>query len=134
MVDSGLLEHSVWFEPLPEQCPPADAQEMDGSVKLYRVVINNPVNSEDFTSQRFCKPNKVFQPPVSECIARAVSLYDNLEGARKVKKLPIYKEVGRIIEVVLGKTDGVAKCTNHTTGHYSWWRSKSFNPDNVIEL
>jgi hypothetical protein len=35
-----------WFELLPEQCPPEDAQQCDGY--YYRIANGNPAQSVDF--------------------------------------------------------------------------------------
>lgn len=48
-----------WFELLPEQCPPEDAQQCDGY--YYRIANGNPAQSVDFFSQRRLQPDKVFK-------------------------------------------------------------------------
>ena len=89
-----------WFELLPEQCPPEDAQQCDGY--YYRIANGNPVQSVDFFSQRRLQPDKVFKGlGVDECITRAVSLFSDSK-------------------------DGMIKKT-FGTAHYSWWRTKDFD-------
>ena len=71
-----------WFELLPEQCPPEDAQQCDGY--YYRIANGNPAQSVDFFSQRRLQPDKVFKGlGVDECITRAVSLFSDRKEAEK---------------------------------------------------
>ena len=77
-----------WFELLPEQCPPEDAQQCDGY--YYRIANGNPAQSVDFFSQRRLQPDKVFKGlGVDECITRAVSLLLCSSILRKLTIVPI---------------------------------------------
>ena len=79
-----------WFELLPEQCPPEDAQQCDGY--YYRIANGNPAQSVDFFSQRRLQPDKVFKGlGVDECITRAVSLFSDRKEAEKRLKLPKFR-------------------------------------------
>ena len=55
-------------EPLPEGCPPDDAEEITAPRVVYRLVRNDPPTSYDFRSQRAESPRRVFRR-VSECQA-----------------------------------------------------------------
>jgi hypothetical protein len=113
-----------WFEELPEQCPPNDAEVCNGI--FYRIANGNPVTSEDFFSQRKMYPNKVFRGEgIDDCVIKSVSLFSNINEAMKRLKLPKFKRAV-IAEVKLGTTDGMIKKT-FGFAHYSWWRSKSFD-------
>ena len=110
-----------WFELLPEQCPPEDAQQCDGY--YYRIANGNPAQSVDFFSQRRLQPDKVFKGlGVDECITRAVSLFSDRKEAEKRLKLPKFRNAN-IALVELKPKDGMIKKT-FGTAHYSWWRTK----------
>lgn len=113
-----------WFESLPELCPPKDAKDCNGD--FYRIANGNPTQSADFFSQRRLAPDKVFKGKgIDECIARAVSLFANLEDAKKRLKLPKFKRANIAI-VELHAKDGVIKKT-FADSHHSWWRTKDFD-------
>ena len=113
-----------WYEELPELCPPVDAIPCNG--RFYRIANGNPASDRDFFSQRKLQPNKVFKGlGVDECIARAVSLFSDLDDACRRLKLPKFRHAN-IVEVELTPKDGVMKKT-FSDSHYSWWRSKSFD-------
>lgn len=113
-----------WAEKLPKNCPPPDAYQPKGEV-FYRVLKGDPAKEEDFYSQRRLAPNQVFKD-VSECTARAVSLFANEKYARDLLKIPKFKG-GLVAEVELHPQDGLVLETKHRTTHYSWWRSTAFN-------
>lgn len=116
-----------WYENLPDSCPPSDAMEPSGE-SYYRIINSTqPVNS-DFLSYRALNPDKkVF---VSECQAKAISLFTDVESCRVISKLPKFKGKNIYIgELVLTKSDGLIAHTpnKNSTNHYSWWRSKEFD-------
>ena len=112
----------IWFENLPEGCPPSDAEECCG--RYYRIASGNPVKACDFFSQRMMQPLKDFGE-INACIARSLSLFDTLEAAERRLKLPKFKQA-RIVSVDLSSEDGVIKKT-FGKSHYSWWRTKNFD-------
>lgn len=116
-----------WFEELPEQCPPPEAFNPDGKT-LYRFLKNEEPIEEDLNSQRTMAPDKIFVG-VDECIARSVSVLDNLEKCHNLRKLPRHKKKGwkAILELRLTESDGLILKTFSDPNHYSWWRSNSFN-------
>lgn len=117
-----------WFEELPNNCPPNDAEEPNGRV-FYRLCKNNPTDSKDFFSQKKDNPDNKFSG-ISECILRAVSVWDNREKCLGIKKFPTQRD--KIVgEIVLNNSDGLIKST-FKQHHYSWWRGNSFNPEIVI--
>ncbi|WP_455666965.1 hypothetical protein [Phocaeicola sp.] len=111
-----------WFEPLPEQCPPNDAQQCIGN--YYRIANGNPAQSEDFFSQRKLRPNNIFMG-VDECVARAISLFSDKQEVEKRLKLPKFKHATIAIVKLMPK-DGMIKKT-FGPAHYSWWRTKDFD-------
>ncbi|WP_075349185.1 hypothetical protein [Algoriphagus marinus] len=113
-----------WYEELPDNCPPNDALVPDGK-EFFRLCIGNPATSSDFYSQRKENTNRTFAG-ISECILRAVSLWDDENKCLQQKKYPIQKNkvLGKI---ELNIEDGLIKNT-FKANHYSWWRSDKFDP------
>ena len=121
------VQNMDWYENLPDSCPPSDAMEPSGE-SYYRIINSTqPVNS-DFLSYRALNPDKkVF---VSECQAKAISLFTDVESCRVISKLPKFKGKNIYIgELVLTKSDGLIAHTpnKNSTNHYSWWRSEEFD-------
>ncbi|WP_205343119.1 hypothetical protein [Denitrificimonas caeni] len=113
----------MWFEPLPEQCPPFGAKPVKGT--FYRLVTGAVAGCEDFWSHRKIWPNKSFN--VDECRARSLSIYECYEDCDKLRKLSMHK-YKEIAEITLDINAGIAKQTGRDKTHYSWWRSNSFMP------
>lgn len=113
-----------WFENLPQYCPPSDANPCNGT--YYRIANGDPATSKDFFSQRKLQPEKVFKGQgINECITRAISVFAEIEDARKRLRLPKFRNAV-IARVELEAKDGLIKKTFRDS-HYSWWRSKDFN-------
>lgn len=113
-----------WFETLPEQCPPFDANKCSGC--FYRIAQGNPATSADFFSQRMLQPDKVFiGAGIDECIVRSISLFADIDDVKKRLKLPKFRNAN-IALVTLQQEDGVMKKT-FGGSHYSWWRTCTFN-------
>lgn len=122
-----------WFEDLPKYCPPADAEQSMG--RYFRIAEGNPATSADFFSQRRLQPDKIFKGHgIDECIVRSISLFKDLDDAKKRLKLPKFRH-SVVASVSLEPKDGMMKKTFRDS-HYSWWRSKSFNVEQakVIEI
>ena len=114
-----------WAETLPNRCPPEDAISPSGEY-FYRISKGNPVEDSDFFSQKKLAPDKKFTGEgIDECIIRAVSVYSNIEDAKRTLKLPKFKG-GCIAKIVLNGDDGLIKKT-FKKSHYSWWRTQSFD-------
>jgi hypothetical protein len=110
-------------------CPHEDAVFPDGSQEFYRIVKCNPASSECLMSQRSKHPTKEYS---DECTARAVSTFDSAEGLLNAFfKTPAGKKKERLLgKIVLNGGDGLIKQT-FAEGHYSWWRSHSFDISSV---
>ncbi len=122
---------NIYFEDLVIEsttCPHDDAYTPNGN-ELFRIVKHEPVTSECFASHRKKNPTKMYP---DECIARAVSTFDSVEGLLNAFiKTPAGKKKERLIgKVVLQENDGMLKQT-FSEGHYSWWRSHSFDISSV---
>ncbi len=121
-------QNKTYFEDIEIEgypCPPEDAFQPTGKNELYRIVKHNPATSDCFVSQRNKNPTKSYN---DECLARAVSTFDTVEGLLNAFiKTPAGKRKERLIgKLVLHKKDGMLKQT-FSKGHFSWWRSLSFN-------
>lgn len=115
-----------WFEDLPEKCPPKEAFIPNG-MKVYRFSSSEIPSDNDFISHRLLNPEKVFNG-IDECIARSLSVFDNLEACNNRCKLPRNrKRFKSILEVNLRDGDGLVLKTFKDPNHFSWWRSNSFN-------
>lgn len=113
-----------WFEILPDQCPPNDAEHCSGT--YYRIANGNPAISDDFFSQRKLQPNKIFVGNgITECITRSISLFSNKSEIEKKLKLPKFRHAN-IAEVCLYPKDGMIKKT-FGNAHFSWWRTNEFD-------
>lgn len=112
-----------FLEPLPDGCPPADAEEILEPRVVFRVVRNNPATDDDFRSQRAENPKRNFN--VCECVARGLSILDNFSDASQLLKLPRYKK-GRVSRVTLVGGAGRIKQT-FKRPHYTWWPLAAFH-------
>lgn len=118
--------NDIWYEELPEFCPPLKAIAPQ-SEKFYRVAKGDPTQNSDFFSQRKLQPDKQFN--VDECIARAISIFKDTEDALRLSLLPKFKG-GVIAEIILTERDGLIMKT-FKNSHYSWWRTKQFDYKNT---
>ena len=108
----------TYREPLPEGCPPDDAEEITAHRAVYRLVRNNPPTDDDFRSQRLERPDRVFRD-VTECQARGVSVFANLEVAEELAMKGSLQ--GRAVcRVVLAPGAGRMLLTGRRS-HHTWW-------------
>ena len=56
----------TYREPLPDDCPPDEAEEIDAPRVVYRPVRNDPSTDDDFQSQRAERPDRIFRN-ITEC-------------------------------------------------------------------
>lgn len=113
-----------WAEQLPKQCPPELAAPPNNG-KFYRFISELPLKEIDFYSHRKLKPLVVFK--VDECTALAVSLYNNIDAAKKMLKLPSLRGK-KVLEISLPDESGVILQTGNDKNHISWWRAAGFMP------
>jgi hypothetical protein len=110
-------------EPLPEGCPPEEAEEIALPREVFRLVRNNPPTLDDFRSQRAEKPNAVFQ--VTECQARGISVFADRRDSERALKLPVLR--GRLIcRVRLEAGAGRIQQTGRPS-HHTWWPLAAFD-------
>lgn len=113
-----------WSEKLPDGCPPEDAITPPSDVIFYRVVWTVPPTEKDFASMVSENPKraKTLIGSDKELNTYGVSLFDNIDGAKRVKR---QRKMPYIVEVRLTKEDGVV--VNTGKGHWTWWKTDSFS-------
>ena len=107
-------------------CPPIEAAP--GKFIVYRLVDNIPIKIEDIWSYRALYPVKIFP---NECIARACSVYADIQDLKKLQKMPKFNKKMMVI-INIEEKDGVILKT-FTHSHLSWWISKEFDLTKVKE-
>ena len=111
-------------DPLPEDCPPADAEEVGDVLDVYRLVRTLPPTEADFLSQRQEHPERKFTN-VTECRARGLSVFTSAEEARrrlasvKFRGMHVCRVRLRIGAGSLLKTGGGS--------HHTWWPFAQFD-------
>jgi len=105
-------------EPLPDNCPPDEAEEIASARVVFRLVRSNPPVLDDFSSQRAEKPDAVFNG-VDECRARGVSVYANRADCAKTLKLPRFRS-HHVCKVALEQGAGRIQQTFQPS-HHTWW-------------
>ncbi len=105
-------------EPLLDDCPPDDAEEIDAPRIVYRLARNNPPTDDDFRSQRAEKPTARFN--VSECRARGVSVFTNLRDAER--------QTRRLTQCLITLTAGAGRILKTgDSSHHTWWPYDSYD-------
>ena len=112
----------TYREPLPEDCPPEESEDITEPLIVFRLVWNNPPTDDDFKSQRAEKPTRNFK--VSECIARGVSVFKERAAAEKMSKLRNLKGT-MVCQVELNRGAGRIQRTG-SRSHYTWWPLAEF--------
>ena len=107
----------TYREPLPEGCPPDEAEEIVAPRTVYRLVRNDPPTDNDFRSQRAEYPTEQFS--VSECRVRGVSVYANLRDVERQTRRPKLKGMA-VCQVDLIAGAGRIKKTGGRS-HFTWW-------------
>lgn len=118
----GDVKMGFWEE-LPGQCPPAEAQDIEIET-AYRVVFSNPPKEEHFRSNRFL--NKPMAGVGDECRHASCSLCTTIERARKFSALPKVKPKGPFIaKVAIPQGGGMSLLKND---HIDLWIYDDFDP------
>jgi hypothetical protein len=114
-----------WKEELPENCPPPEAVSPNGV--FFRLYDPNDYPSTFFSHRRLF-PLKDFN--ASECIARAISVYDTEASCAEITKYPAQRNK-RVLPVNLRPEDGLIQKTGKSPNHFSWWMEQSFEPPHL---
>ena len=115
----------LYREPLPQGCPPSEADEIRSPRVVYRLVRSNPPTVDDFKSQRAEKPCQIFRN-VTECQARGLSVRTELDAA--IDLLKLRKMRGRkLCTVKMDLGAGRIMQTGKDPHHSTWWPLASFD-------
>lgn len=112
-------------EPLPDGCPPAEAGEIVDERVVFRLVATNPATGDDFRSQRAERPDAIFPPRNTECIARGVSVHADRRDSEKARRLPRFRHA-LICRVRLMAGAGTIQQTFEPS-HHTWWSLATFD-------
>lgn len=111
-----------WPTHFPDNCPPEDAKPAAGTA--YRLT-HNPFEPRDFWTKREMHPEKRFSDPITECQANGLSIFRNIEDAKRLRRtVPYFRNETNAIAVgSLSPELGVTKPTrpDHPSSHCSWW-------------
>ena len=110
-------------EPLPEGCPPAEAEEVSVERVVFRLVRSTPPTLDDFRSQRAECPSAAFR--VAECFARGLSVFADQRDCEKRRKLPRFRQ-SSICAVRLSAGAGRIQQTFEPS-HHTWWPFAAFD-------
>ena len=114
-------------EPLPDNCPPEEAEEITARSVVFRLVSHNPPTAADFRSQRAEHPHRVFRN-VSECLARGLSIHTDARVSENILKLPHMRRRGMIVcRVALDEGAGYIQQTGREPSHHTWWPLASYD-------
>ena len=109
----------TYREPLPDECPPDEAEEIDAPRVVYRLVRSNPPTDDDFRSQLAERPDRIFRN-ITECQARGLSVRTDLASAVKLMGLRTMR--GRMLyQVRLDNGAGRIMQTGEDPDHTTWW-------------
>lgn len=114
--------------PLPDTCPPDEADELAEGTIVYRLVTASKPGPEDF---RPCKdePNKKRPPICDECRWASYSIFHENTARHRlvdITKLPKNKHLKYVAKVEIGLDSGVALAWPRDAQHYSFWMYKDF--------
>ena len=112
-------------EPLPDGCPPSEAHEVVDERIVFRLVFTNPPAGDDFRSQRAERPDAVFPPRITECVARGVSVHTERKDSEKARRLPRFRRA-LICGVRLTASAGHIQQTFQPS-HHTWWPLATFD-------
>ena len=114
----------TYREPLPDGCPPDEAEAISGPRTVYRLSRSNPPTDDDFMSQRAEKPHNIFN--TSECIARGLSVFTDRSSLEGLLKRPNRQDM-IVCQVMLDNGAGRIQKTGRSRFHYTWWPLAGFN-------
>lgn len=122
----------TWAQKMPEGCPPENIL-VATEHHFYRYALHTErYTSDDFKTYAELNPDKDWGEMLP--LAVGLSVIDNEKKARKNLKLPFMKQFKGIISLTLNPMDGVVKQTGVHLSHYTWWRTTSFDANNLTML
>jgi len=119
----------MWFENLPENCPPDDVIKPINFL-CFRLAVQSPPSKEDYFSLRETYPEKKFY--VNECRARSLSVFNEKSECENIQKLPPHRGK-HLVAFRLFPECGVIKKTGRSNAHFSWWVLTGFLSHLIFE-
>lgn len=114
----------AYLEQLPDQCPPAAAQDQAFG-PAYRILPAAVPAVQHFYSHRQLGLGK--PPTVDDCRFASCSLFTCPDKARAIARLPKKRAVStHLAELTVGQGAG-ASYINQTTKHVDFWMYANFN-------
>lgn len=111
---------------LPNGCPPPEAVDAP-NCSAYRLVKNDPVSGKDFLT--LYEEEGAVRPNVCPCIFRGISLWDKIDSAKGLRKLPRmrkkFKEYKYVAEIQINNDSG--KALLNSNGHICLWNYDSYD-------
>lgn len=116
-------DETLEFPPFyPPGCPPGDAEQLpEEGITAFRIVSNNPPKDEDFKDH----VEKKLRTKDPTCLRRALSTYEDLEGAVGcARRFPWIGD--KIAIATLLPQHGAYRWSPNgfSPRHMSWWRAK----------
>jgi hypothetical protein len=109
----------IYRELLPDGCPPIESTEVVDECVVFRLVDSKPPTGDDFRSQRAERPNAIFPPGISECIARGISVHTERNDSEKLRRLPRFR---RALLCRVRLTAGAGRIQQtFQPSHHTWW-------------
>ena len=115
-------------EPLPPECPPDTAQQVDAPTIRYRLLENAEPTEADFDS--YVKRKGGSNPTINRapCHQNGLSVLTTLKAAEDKIKAPYNKKARwtQIGELTIQPGAGTLE-PPEANGHQTWWPAKTFN-------
>lgn len=108
----------TYREPLPDDCPPDEAEEIGFPRVVYRLVRNHPPAHDDFQSQQAEQPDRVFRDD-TECQTRGLSVFASRNVAEQLSTRGILRGTA-VCRVTLASGAGSIQPTGRRS-HHTWW-------------
>lgn len=121
-----------WPNSLPDNCPPEDILVPEDE-EFFRLLINKDyIVEDDWKTYIELYPSKSYVGE-SLIMANGLSISKNPDF-KELTKLPnIKRRFKGMAKIKLKPTDGVLKKTGKDDKHYTWWKTKGFDPS-VAEI
>lgn len=115
-------------EPLPDQCPPREAINLNDGLVVFRMIESEVPTSIDFDSHWLKNPTKRAQylKRPGECLAKSVSVFRDKRDLEPYTKKPPHrgKKIGKLI---LNSGAGMLLEDNSSNSHCSYWPFRNYD-------
>jgi hypothetical protein len=118
----------VYLEPLPEQCPPDDAEDKNYD-EVWRTLPSIPPTDQHFYSK--AKAGDALPPDLDPCRFASCSLYTSRVPASKMLKFPKFQG-GTVAKIRIPMKAGLSKKKKQ---HVDFWAFRHFKfLDSILEV